>query len=180
MSVTLVIASLVIPVAVLLVDYGRRRLTTWRILRPFLAIAIIPFVAPGLDLGGRGLLLEVAGVVAGALLGLLAGAAMRVERDPQTSVPMTVAGVAYAAIWLVIAFARLAFAYEAQHSPSFARALGGFLASSHISSTALADSILFLSIAILIALRGSLAVRAYRPGRVATPAREIRTTGARV
>src|ERR1051326_696507 len=130
MSVTLVIASLVIPVAVLLVDYGRRRLTTWRILRPFLAVAIIPFVAPGLDLGGRDLLLEAAGIVAGALLGLLAGAAMRIERDSATSVPITVAGVAYAATWLVIAFARLAFAYEAQHSASFARALGGFLASS--------------------------------------------------
>lgn len=178
MSVTLVIASLVIPVAVLLIDYGRRRLTTWRIVRPFLAIAIIPFVAPGLDLGGRGLLLEAAGITAGALLGLLAGAAMRIERDPATSVPVTVAGAAYAAIWLIIAFARLAFAYEAQHSASFAAALGGFLAANHISATALADSILFLSIAMLIALRGSLAIRAYRPGPATTPSRQRRATGA--
>lgn len=175
MSLTLVIASLVIPVAVLLVDYGRRRLTPLRILRPFLAVIIIPFVAPGLDLGGRGLLLEAAGIVAGALLGLLAGAAMRVERDPGTSVPMTVAGAAYAAIWLAVAFARLAFAYEAQHSASFARALGGFLSASHISSAALADSIMFLSVAMLIVLRISLAVRAYRHGRAPAPAQESRT-----
>jgi hypothetical protein len=113
MSFTLVIASLVIPPAVLLADYGRRRLTTMRILRPFIATAI---VAPGLDLGGRGLLLEAAGIAAGVLLGLLASAAMRVERDPGTSIPMTVAGVPYVAIWVAVALARLALAYEARLS----------------------------------------------------------------
>jgi hypothetical protein len=39
MSLTLVIASLLIPVAVLLADYGRRRLTAMRILRPVLSTA---------------------------------------------------------------------------------------------------------------------------------------------
>ena len=167
MSLTLLIASLVIPVAVLLVDYGRRRLTTMRILRPFLATAIVvPFVMPGLDLGSQGLLLEVGGVGAGVALGLLAGAAMRVERDSGTSALMTVAGAPYLAIWVAVAAARLLFAYEAEHSAAFARALGGFLVSNHISSTALADAIMFLGFAMLVVQRGTLAARAYLPAWV--------------
>lgn len=75
------------------------------------------------DLAGRGLLLECAGIGAGVLLGLLAGAAMRVERGPGTTMLMTVAGLPYLAIWVAVALARLLFAYEAQHSAAFARCL---------------------------------------------------------
>jgi hypothetical protein len=166
---------------VLLVDYGRRRLTTMRILRPFIAAAVVmPFVAPGLDLRGRGLLLEAAGIAAGVLLGLLAAAAMRVERDPETSVPVTVAGVPYVGIWVVVALARLVFAYEAQHSASFARALGGFLVSNYIAAAALADSIMFLGFTMLIVQRGSLGVRAYRARPAPVLAGDSRTTDAPV
>jgi hypothetical protein len=179
MSLTLVIASLVIPVAVLLVDYGRRRLTTMRILRPFIATAIVvPFVMPSFDSGGRGLLLEAAGIGAGVLLGLLAGAAMRVERDSATSAAMTVAGAPYLAIWVAVALARLAFAYEAEHSAGFATALGGFLASNHISSAALADAIMFLGFAMLIVQRGTLVARSYLSVRRPLGADETHAPGA--
>lgn len=135
-----------------------------RILRPFLAASIVvPFVMPGLDLAGRGLLLEAAGIGAGALLGLMAGAAMRVERDPGTSALMTVADVPYLAIWIAITLARLLFAYEAQHSAGFARALGGFLLSNRISPAALADAITFLGFMMLVVQRGTLAARSYLP-----------------
>jgi len=158
-SVTLLIGGLVIPAAVLLVDLGRRRLTRMRILRPFLGAIIVPFVMPGFDLHGTGLLLEVASCAAGILLGLLAATAMRVERDEKLGSVVTVAGAPYAAIWLVVAAGRLLFTYETEHSASFGRAVGTFLVSNHISVTALADSFMFIGFAMLLAHRGTLFFR---------------------
>lgn len=160
MSLTLLIGSLVIPVAVLLVDFGRRRLTMMRIVRPVvLTGVIVPFVMPGFDLNGPGLALEVGGCLAGVLLGLLAAWAMRVERDGDGGWPVTVAGLPYLAIWVAFTAARLLFTYEVQHSVSFGQAVGHFLVSNRISVTALADSIMFIGFAMLITHRGSLYLR---------------------
>ena len=72
-----------------------------RILRPFIGTAIVlPFVAPGLDLHGAGLALEAAACTAGVALGLLAATTMRVEHDQGQGAAFTIAGPAYAAIWL--------------------------------------------------------------------------------
>jgi hypothetical protein len=168
-SVTLWVAGLVIPGLVLLVDLGRRRLTTMRILRPFIGTAIvIPFVMPGLDLHGTGLALEAAGCAAGVALGFLTAAAMRVEHDHGQDEAFTIAGAVYAAIWICFCAARLGFAYESSHSASFGRAVGQFLVGNHITVTALADAIMFLSLAMLIGNRGTLFVRA-RSARARTP-----------
>ncbi len=177
MSVTLLVASLLIPVAVLFVDYGRRRLTPMRILRPFIATAVvIPFVMPGLDLHGPGLLLETGGVLAGGLLGLAAAILMRVERDPATGQTLTLAGAPYALLWAAVAAARLLFAYQAQHSQSFQHSLGLFLTTHHMSPVALADAIMFLGFAMLIVQRGSLYIR-WRPLPAAIRARTIDANG---
>jgi hypothetical protein len=176
MPLSLLIASLIIPVAVLLVDAGRRRLTLMRILRPFLAtVIVVPFVMPGLDLAGRGALLVAAGIGAGALLGLAAAATMRVERDPGTARMMTVAGAPYVTIWVAVTLARLLFVYETGHSASFGRALGSILVSNHISSTALADAIMFAGFTMLIVQRGSLALRWYLPARATSGPRATST-----
>jgi membrane protein CcdC involved in cytochrome C biogenesis len=144
-------------------DAGRRRLTLMRIVRPFvLTVVIVPFVMPGFDLHGQGLLLEIAGIVAGALLGLLASALMRTEYDSASRVPMTVAGLPYLLLWVVVAAARTLFTYEAESSLSFQRALGEFLVSHHISSVALGDAVMFLGFAMLIAQRGTLYIRSRR------------------
>jgi hypothetical protein len=76
------------------------------------------------------------------------------------------------------ALARLAFAYEAEHSAGFATALGGFLASNHISSAALADAIMFLGFAMLIVQRGTLAARSYLSVRRPLGADETHAPGA--
>lgn len=87
----------------------------------------------------------------------LAGGAAWDQREPAA------AGAPYLAIWIAITLARLLFAYEAQHSAGFARALGGFLLSNRISPAALADAITFLGFMMLVVQRGTLAARSYLP-----------------
>jgi len=73
------------------------------------------------------------------LLGSGAAMLMRVEPDADTGSMVTVAGAPYAAVWIVVAIARLMFTYESTHSISFGRALGTFLINNQISVTALAS-----------------------------------------
>ena len=56
---------------------------------------------------------EVLLALSGAALGLIAGFLMRVERDETTGQLFTRAGVAYAALWIIVLGGRLAFAWAA-------------------------------------------------------------------
>jgi len=107
----------VVLATVLATDLGSaRKITRMRLLRPVIAAAVIvPLFVSRPVTHGNGLIVEIAGVIAGLLGGLAAMALMGVYRSPDTGKPVSSAGVPYAVLWTAIIGARAAFSYGAAH-----------------------------------------------------------------
>jgi hypothetical protein len=161
MDASVLIVNVVILVLILLSDLGTRTITKLRLIRPFIAAAIvIPMFFRGAATSGNGLLLEVAAAAAGLALGIGAAAAMRVRRDGQSGKAVSAAGAGYAAIWAGVTAARLFFDYGSNHL--FTAQLVHWGMTTHITADALTDALIFFSVAMLLGRTGSLAARARR------------------
>jgi hypothetical protein len=152
----------IVLATVLATDLGaERKIGPMRLARPAIAAAvIIPLFVQSPVTHGTGLMVELAGVLAGLLVGLAAAALMGVYRSPSTGRPVSRAGAWYAALWAVVVGARAAFSYGAVHW--FQGPLVAWGIAHQVSVAAITDGLIFMAVAMVLVRTLGLGVRASR------------------
>jgi hypothetical protein len=109
---------------VLWANLGTKAVERRRFTLPLLLVAVAAGVfLRDVPTAGHDLTLEMVGVAAGAVLGLVAAGLVQVHRDSTGRLVMH-AGAPYAALWVAVIGGRCVFAYGADHW--FGRAIGQF------------------------------------------------------
>jgi hypothetical protein len=151
----------VVLASVLATDLGpARKIGAARLLRPLIAAAIIPVFIQRPVTSGSGLIVELAGVLAGVLCGLAAGALMRVYRSPETGKAVSAALWPYAAFWTVIVAARAAFSWGSAHW--FTASIVSWAITQHVAEAAIVDGLIVMAVAMILVRTATLGARASR------------------
>jgi hypothetical protein len=147
-------------IAVLQADLGpHRKIGPVRILRPLITVAlVVPLFLDRPVTHGNGLLIELAGLAAGLLCGLVASMLMRVYRSPRTGKPVSAAGLPYAILWSVIVGARAAFSYGVYHW--FPAPLAQWCVAHQVTGAAITDGLIFMAITMVLVRTVGLYARA--------------------
>jgi hypothetical protein len=148
--------------ATLEADLGpHRKIGRIRVLRPFITVAlVIPLFIDRPVTHGNGLLVELAGVGAGLLGGLLVSMLIRVYRSPKTGRAASAAGFPYALAWTVVVAGRAAFSYGAVHW--FPAQIAQWCLTHQVSVAAITDGLIFMAITMVLIRTISLGARAAR------------------
>ena len=158
MPTDVLIVNLAVLFAVLEADLGRRKVSTFRILRPvLLAAGLIPLFIVHPATSGNGEILEIVLAGLGVLLGVVAATGlMKVSFDSVSQKCVSTAGAAYGAFWAGIIGLRLLFTYGANHW--YHSQLGHWLITNGISVDALTDALIFMAVAMAVTRTIRLAV----------------------
>ena len=151
------IINLVVLGVVLETDLGRRRITWFRLARPLLAAgAVIAYylISTPMVARGGGVVFELTLAALGIILGVAAGMIFRVYRGADGS-PCNQAGIAYAALWIVVVSTRIGFAYATSHS----RYLQVWLFTHHITADAVTDALIVMAVGMLVSRTALLRLR---------------------
>ena len=160
----------VVLATVLGTDLGSaRKIGPARLLRPVVAAAvIIPLFIDRPVTHGTGVVVEIAGVIAGLLGGLAAAALMGVYRSPKSGRPVSRAGWPYATFWIGVTAARAAFSYGSAHW--FTAQLVSWAIANKVAEAAIVDGLVFMAIAMVLVRTLGLGVRASRlPASASVP-----------
>lgn len=151
----------------LITQYGRRTFTMHSMLRPLLVLPVVAFVyLRNVPTDNSELWLYAAGVGLGLVCGTATTVFTRVERDASTGKVMTVCGLGFAATWLLVVAARLAFVWEADNSAGFRQHLGQFMMNHQLHAASLAP---FFVLWALVMVGSRVAANAVRAGRLPQP-----------
>ena len=143
-------------------DLGpHRKISPVRILRPLITVAlVVPLFVDQPVTHGNGLLVELAGIAAGVMCGLVVTTLMHVYRSPKTGKPVSAAGFPYLIAWTVIVGARAAFSYGAVHW--FPATLAQWCATHQVTAAAITDGLIFMAITMVLVRTLGLFARASR------------------
>jgi hypothetical protein len=146
---------------VLWANLGTRTVSRSRFTLPLLLVAVAAGVfLRNVPTVGHDIALEVAGVAAGAVLGLVAAALVRVRRDAAGRLVMR-AGAAYAALLIAVIGGRCVFAYGADHW--FRAAIGRFSMTHQITGADAWTAAFILMALTMVVVRVAATTVAARP-----------------
>lgn len=171
MSTTEIILFAGLALYIVATQVGRHPVSMRRFLTPLIAVVAVAFIyLKSVPMIGGDLPFEALCTLAGLALGLLAASLVRVERDGRSGRIVLQAGIAYAAVWLLVFGGRLAFGWAA--SGVWRQAVGQFSIAHEITgATAWTAAFVLMAIAMVGARTALLAARVYQVDRSSGAAR---------